>query len=54
MKYILVAILTPIYIIIKALNKVIELAREIGEPFAIGINEIIDNMYNFWKNIFKW
>lgn len=61
MKYILVALLTPVYLVIKLFKKIIETTYEIGEPFAEGINSIIEglnlllnNMYSFWAKFFKW
>lgn len=54
MKYILVALLTPVYLVIKLFKQIIETTYEMGEPFVEGLNLFLNNMYSFWAKMFKW
>lgn len=61
MKYILVVLLTPVYLVIKLFKQIIETTYEMGEPFVEGLNSIVEglnlfsnNMYSFWAKMFKW
>jgi len=58
MKYIITILLFPLYLIIKILKRVtielVEFATFFSEPIAEWIGELIDNMYEFWKGVFKW
>lgn len=47
MKHILIIILIPIYIIIQFIEATLEFIKFISEGS-------LDNMYKFWKKIFKW
>ena len=48
---IFVILMTPIYLILCFLGKFIELMTGITEPIADGIEELIENMMNFWKKV---
>ncbi len=50
---ILVILLTPIYIIIRIFSGCIEFIFEVTEPIAESIRELVDNMVEFWKMIFR-
>lgn len=48
---IFVILMTPIYLILCFLGKFIELMTDITEPIEDGIEELIENMMNFWKKV---
>ncbi len=48
---IFVILMTPIYLILCFLGKFIEIMTDITEPIADGIEELIENMMNFWKKV---
>lgn len=50
---IFVIAMTPIYIILCALTLIIEWITDIAEPIADGINELFENMTEFWKKVMK-
>lgn len=50
---ILVILLIPIYIIIKAFEKMLRWMPEVTEPMAEIMGEFIDNMAKFWKKVLK-
>ena len=54
MKYILVLLLSPIYLLINMFKGMIRLISDFTEPFADGMESIFNEMYDFWKRIFKW
>lgn len=54
MKYLLVVLLSPIYVIINLFKEIIEGFLEITDPIAEGMISIVNNMYDFWSKIFKW
>lgn len=54
MKYMIVVILTPIYIIIHIFKWMIEASLIIGEAITEPIIKSLENMNEFWKKIFKW
>ena len=48
---IFVILMTPIYLILHFLGKFIEIMTDITEPIADGIEELIENMMNFWEKV---
>lgn len=48
---IFVILMTPIYLILCFLGKFIEIMTDITEPIANGIEELIENMMDFWKKV---
>lgn len=50
---IFVILMTPIYLILCFLGKFIEIMTDITEPIADGINELFENMTEFWKKVMK-
>lgn len=52
---IFVILMTPIYLILRFLgwflSGFVELMTDITEPIAEGIEELIENMMNFWKKV---
>lgn len=48
MKYIIVILLTPVYIAIQIFKAAIGLVEEIVNPFADAMRTWIDDMYEFW------
>lgn len=48
---IFVILMTPIYVILCILGKIIELLTDITEPIADGMYEFVENMTEFWKKI---
>ena len=48
---IFVILMTPIYLILCFLGKFIEIMTDITEPIADGIEELIENMMNFWEKV---
>ena len=50
---IFVILMTPIYLILCFLGKFIEVMTDITEPIADGINQLFENMTEFWKKVMK-
>lgn len=50
---IFVILMTPIYLILCILGKIIALLADITEPIADGMYEFVENMTEFWKKILK-
>lgn len=54
---IFVIVMTPIYLILRFLgwflSSFVELMTDITEPIADGINELFENMTEFWKKVMK-
>lgn len=50
---ILIVLLTPIYLIIKFIKGIMEFITYLTKPIAEGIYILIENMTEFWKNVFK-
>lgn len=50
---IFIILMTPIYVILCILGKIIELLTDITEPIADGMYEFVENMTEFWKKILK-
>ena len=52
---IFVILMTPIYLILRFLgwflSGFVELMTDITEPIADGIEELIENMMNFWEKV---
>ncbi len=48
-----VALLTPIYFIIKIFSYIIEFSLKLGSPIVEGIYILLDNMTKFWKKILR-
>lgn len=48
---IFVILMTPIYLILCFLGKFIEFMTDITQPIAEGIEELLENMMNFWKKV---
>ena len=54
MKKIIATLLIPITVLIIFFKKIIEISLDIAQPLAEGVTSIVENNYNFWKQIFKW
>ena len=54
---IFVILMTPIYLILRFfccfLTGFVEVMTDITEPIADGINELFENMTEFWKKVMK-
>lgn len=50
---IIVMLLTPVYIAIKLFRNAIDFLTQFFEPVIDGINVLIENMFEFWRKIFK-
>lgn len=50
---ILLILATPIYIIIKILLKLLGMGLDLGQFIADGMDCFIENMLEFWKDIFN-
>ena len=52
---IFVILMTPIYLVLRFLgwflSGFVELMTDITEPIADGIEELIENMMNFWEKV---
>lgn len=49
----IVLLLMPVYFIIKILPKIMEVITEMISPIAEGMCILIENMTDFWRNIFR-
>ena len=54
MKKIITIFLTPVFVLIQILKTMFDLIHPVSSGMAEIINELIDDMYEFWKRIFKW
>lgn len=50
---IFVILMTPIYLILCILGKIIALLADITEPIADGMYKFVENMTEFWKKVMK-
>lgn len=54
MKKIIVALLTPVFILIQIFKTMYGFIHPVSSGMAELTNELINDMYEFWKKIFKW
>ena len=54
MKKIITILLTPIFVLIQILKCMFDLINPVASEMSETLNELFDDMYKFWKRIFKW
>lgn len=54
MKKIITILLTPIFVLIQILKCMFDLINPVASGMSETLNELFDDMYKFWKRIFKW
>lgn len=50
---IVVGLLTPLYLVIQLIKKIVKYIMELFEPLIDGIYLLSENMLEFWKKIFE-
>lgn len=54
MKEIITILLTPIFVIIQVLKCMFDLINTVSIGMSETLNNLFDDMYEFWKRVFKW
>lgn len=54
MKKIITILLTPIFVIIQVLKCMFDLINTVSIGMSETLNNLFDDMYEFWKRVFKW
>lgn len=54
MKKIIIILLTPVFVLIQILKCMFDLINSVASGMSETLNELFDDMYKFWKRIFKW
>ena len=54
MKRIIVVLLTPVFVLIQIFKNMYDLIHPVSSGMAELTDELINDMYEFWKKIFKW
>lgn len=54
MKKIITILLTPVFVLIQILKCIFALINPVASEMSETLNELFDDMYKFWKRIFKW
>lgn len=54
MKKIITILLTPVFVLIQILICMFALINPVASGMSETLNELFDDMYKFWKRIFKW
>lgn len=55
MKKIITILLTPVFVLIQILKCMVDLIIDpVASEMSETLNELFDDMYKFWKRIFKW
>lgn len=54
MKEIITILLTPIFVIIQVLKCMFDSINTVSIGMSETLNNLFDDVYEFWKRVFKW